>query len=289
MQIGRKRAKPDGCCCSPDQKIVAIKVLAIVTFLLVPLDILINVFLSYRLDPAGFFKNHTGYQYSRNLTGTYESVFWTHKLTTIIWACSIVVHICVITVWGKVGCGFHELLGGSIVLSVNIAATSGLNMLVEGAIRYDTFTAAFVLIAAVFNYLLSMLFFVTHILTPIVRIRNYRVVLHHSKIGFMFLISPLGMLMQFIIYSILVAIVNDSSHDYLVWQISLWVCQVAAIVMTFFFHHSYFKVTRHSFFPNRQTDPDNPDVHEKHSRKICECCWFGLWLCLPEVHAQKQD
>eukprot|EP01124_Arcella_intermedia_P017368 TRINITY_DN24134_c0_g1_i1.p1 TRINITY_DN24134_c0_g1~~TRINITY_DN24134_c0_g1_i1.p1 ORF type:complete len:344 (+),score=48.57 TRINITY_DN24134_c0_g1_i1:36-1034(+) len=242
--------------------ITLIRALAIVSMMLIPLTICVNIFFSYRLDPVGYFQCYSNYSYALSIDCTladtvyartacrsYSSAFWTHKITTAIWTCVIILHVCLITVWGKLNWGVHELLGFSVLLCANLAATSGLIMVQADLLRYDTFTKFFVITAAVVVYLLTLLWLLSVVFKP----RCWAYDCHHSNFGFLYLFPPLAMVIQFIIYSIGLAFKGVTSggcheeslhNDYTLWRTSLWVCGAVALVMSVLFYTSYFKLTK---------------------------------------------
>jgi len=282
----------------------AIMVLAIVTFLLVPLDIIVNIFWSYRLDPVGYFQCYSNYSYSLNFNcdtddtnnmfwvacESYTSAWWAHKITTILWACGIVIHVCLITVWGKLNWGIHEFLGASVILSSNIAATSGLIMVGSQLVRYEGYTSFFVITAAVFTYVLTILFFLSFVFSP----KCFSWKIHHSNFGFLFLTAPLGMLLQFIIYSIIVGIEGSKDSgcsaapregDFTAWKISLITCGIGSLIMSISFYHSYFRVTRPTIYLQ--------DPFPVKRTQLSECCplevkKYTLNLCTSQVKLQDR-
>jgi len=179
------------------------------------------------------------------------------------------VHICLITVWGKLNWGIHEFLGFSILLFSNIAATSGLIMVGADIVRYDTFTSFFLIFAAGSTYLFTILFILAFIFKPKFscaccwpRFASFTV--HHSNIGFLYLVGPLGMLVQFIVYSIRVGI-QGAEHggcsavplegDYESWKVSLYICIIIALIMSISFYKSYFMITKPTIYPLKKTMP----------------------------------
>eukprot|EP01060_Flectonema_neradi_P034512 TRINITY_DN6070_c0_g1_i1.p1 TRINITY_DN6070_c0_g1~~TRINITY_DN6070_c0_g1_i1.p1 ORF type:complete len:308 (+),score=50.89 TRINITY_DN6070_c0_g1_i1:68-991(+) len=208
------------------------KVLAMITLVGTPIFvILVNTFLSYRLDPAGFFVEHSTYSYGNETVLTpresYNSLWWTHKIMTMTWSIMILTHMMVITLWGFVG-GIHELFGFIVIMSAFISATAGLNMEVEGKLRYDNFTRVFIYMAAATTYLLILGFIIT---------RSFKIVIcgkriGHHWFGYPLMIPPVGMLIQFIIYSFGLLISGDSDDDYLWWRISMWVCMFIATIIS---------------------------------------------------------
>ena len=192
---------------------------------------------------------------------------------TMTWSIMILTHMMVITLWGFVG-GVHEVFGFIVVISAFLSATVGLNMEVEGKLRYDNFTRVFIYMAAATTYILIIGLIIT---------RSFKITIlgkriGHHWFGYPLMIPPVGMLIQFIIYSFGL-LVSNSDDDYLWWRISMWVCMFIATIISINFianarwshnhgHHEDSRLMNIDGFDGDRCDVcihKRPSIHEDSS------------------------
>lgn len=224
-----------------------ITVLAFLTLLLIPLNVLVNIFFSYRLDPAGFFSEHSGYHYNKNYTGGILAAWWVHKLSTMFWTGFAVLHMMIITCTGVIVPNHyrnrmyrlvHMCTGSGILFFSSTAAICGAIVMTQKDARYDFFTQWFLYMPMVLVIICVPLIAFDRLNVVVFGARIHKA--YHAFFGCILVLPPLAMMIQFCTYSALVAVQNKS-NDYLSWKISMGFSIVFGIISTFLFtFNAYF-------------------------------------------------
>lgn len=238
-----------------------IVILAFLTLLLIPLNVLVNVFLSYRLDPAGFFSEHSGYHYSKTYTGGILAAWWCHKLSTIFWTAFAVLHMMLITVTGvavpdtyrnrkyRIA---HMCCGAGILFFACSAATCGAIVMTAKDARYDTFTQWFLMMPLAIVMICVPLIAFDRFLVVALGVKIHKA--YHAFAGCLLVLPPLAMMIQFCTYSAIVAIQNKS-NDYTSWKISMACSIVFGFISTFLF-------TFNAYYMSGVEKPAKEDKHQ---------------------------
>jgi len=258
-----------------------IYVLALLTFLLIPLNIIVNGVFSYRLDPAGFFSEHSGYQYKKKYTGYVLVFFWIHKIGTIFWNLCSISHVLFLTLGGARNRGdrskvdqnrscvclqrswfqahanrVHRILGIGVLITSMTSAIAGTVVMFQKDARYDSFTQFFLYLPMIVVYVSVPCIAVDRFLLRrrvrtrlteqitsfqtveprlvMAEMRKEHSSVYHAFFGFLLLLCPLAMMLQFILYSILVAMQNKSD-DYKSWKASMFLAMLLGVLSCFSF------------------------------------------------------
>ncbi len=190
--------------------------------------------LSYRLDPMSVYKDHSEYKYDSELKDEYLGLWIAHKVLMWVWSVLINLHILMLCfvhpASSRITKLLHIISGSTIIVVATAGITIGLVMLSEKQARYNAFTLGFFVFAAGINYLaiIALLLSVPVFKDCMPRIVVFGYELSHHHPGFLLMFSPVGMLIQFITYTLL--ILNDRD-DYVSWQVSLWFNVAFAILL----------------------------------------------------------
>jgi hypothetical protein len=99
-----------------------------------------------------------------------------------------------------------------------------------------------------------------------------KTVLHHFMVGFLFSMPLLGFLTHVLTYVLMAMFVEKTSeNDILIWKISIWICNVVALIISSIM---IFESKNVNYW---NKDLGNQEIQKKY-KPVVETNNFGVWI-----------